>query len=731
MEAKAAWTQPTVKVFTPEGVAAEIEADAAAAAAVKVAPQVAMFSDEKALVAAFAKKRQQMDALSALDPHHNLLRASSQLRTEASRRFIAGTLGSADPKRKSAQRDDRPAYYDPTHLGVMLDGIAHAAEQQAAAAAAAATSAAAGDESHAFTPSMSTVASCAVRSGSQSARFHQGGTSRHPSTPHHPAVATASRTPHSAREQRTVGGPTSVAAANTATLQRKPTARTPGAAAVVITSPQGRAAGLGPAASAAPSAFATPRPTTASSAGRPSTGGSSTSGADLGRADRADRASGGAGAGGDGIGAGLFIDPALFGGGDKGGARLVSDPPLIDAAALRQKRLLPSQRHKAAKFAAASQFTTPAGGAATTATAAAASALSSRPTTVSAAASGSGRVLTLRTPVSDASASTAHDAATAGHNEGDLAAVPSAPLAAAAGPPPQPQPPPPPPPPPKGEQADAAAAARLKARDRRLLLAREAAKESGATAASAAVAANKAAMRQVLDPSYGSSASGGGSGSADDGKAAAAVADGAMSDAGGDAESVPTSPMAAGGGVAVDTHERPQSAPPLRVGGTGGAVRSFFPKMSGLRLEDLTKLASMPVPLDMRLTPAFPPPPPCLLIPTDPGQMSADPSLATEIRRQLAIESLSLSDVLEAALPSALPPPPGDAYTAHLPSPAQLMAADLLALPPDPPPTPGAPEGDTMDLEVDEEVTYDYKFPVEAAKIACHCGSPRCLGVMN
>ena len=35
------------------------------------------------------------------------------------------------------------------------------------------------------------------------------------------------------------------------------------------------------------------------------------------------------------------------------------------------------------------------------------------------------------------------------------------------------------------------------------------------------------------------------------------------------------------------------------------------------------------------------------------------------------------------------------------------------------------------DLEQDEEVTYDYKFPTEAAKIACHCGSPRCLGVMN
>ena len=34
-------------------------------------------------------------------------------------------------------------------------------------------------------------------------------------------------------------------------------------------------------------------------------------------------------------------------------------------------------------------------------------------------------------------------------------------------------------------------------------------------------------------------------------------------------------------------------------------------------------------------------------------------------------------------------------------------------------------------LEENEEITYDYKFPVEAAKIVCHCGSPKCLGVMN
>ena len=35
------------------------------------------------------------------------------------------------------------------------------------------------------------------------------------------------------------------------------------------------------------------------------------------------------------------------------------------------------------------------------------------------------------------------------------------------------------------------------------------------------------------------------------------------------------------------------------------------------------------------------------------------------------------------------------------------------------------------DIDADEEATYDYKFPVEAAKIKCHCGSPQCLGVMN
>lgn len=35
------------------------------------------------------------------------------------------------------------------------------------------------------------------------------------------------------------------------------------------------------------------------------------------------------------------------------------------------------------------------------------------------------------------------------------------------------------------------------------------------------------------------------------------------------------------------------------------------------------------------------------------------------------------------------------------------------------------------DLEAGEEIMYDYKFGVEKEKIICHCGHPKCLGVMN
>jgi SET domain-containing protein len=30
-----------------------------------------------------------------------------------------------------------------------------------------------------------------------------------------------------------------------------------------------------------------------------------------------------------------------------------------------------------------------------------------------------------------------------------------------------------------------------------------------------------------------------------------------------------------------------------------------------------------------------------------------------------------------------------------------------------------------------EEITYDYKFPIEDTKLRCFCGSARCSGSMN
>lgn len=35
------------------------------------------------------------------------------------------------------------------------------------------------------------------------------------------------------------------------------------------------------------------------------------------------------------------------------------------------------------------------------------------------------------------------------------------------------------------------------------------------------------------------------------------------------------------------------------------------------------------------------------------------------------------------------------------------------------------------DIEVNEEITYDYKFPIEDEKIPCLCGSPQCRGTLN
>ena len=35
------------------------------------------------------------------------------------------------------------------------------------------------------------------------------------------------------------------------------------------------------------------------------------------------------------------------------------------------------------------------------------------------------------------------------------------------------------------------------------------------------------------------------------------------------------------------------------------------------------------------------------------------------------------------------------------------------------------------DIAAGEEVTYDYKFPVEDGSLRCTCGAPNCIGRMN
>jgi SET domain-containing protein len=35
------------------------------------------------------------------------------------------------------------------------------------------------------------------------------------------------------------------------------------------------------------------------------------------------------------------------------------------------------------------------------------------------------------------------------------------------------------------------------------------------------------------------------------------------------------------------------------------------------------------------------------------------------------------------------------------------------------------------DISAGEEITYDYKFPVEDGSLKCTCGAPNCIGRMN
>jgi SET domain-containing protein len=34
-------------------------------------------------------------------------------------------------------------------------------------------------------------------------------------------------------------------------------------------------------------------------------------------------------------------------------------------------------------------------------------------------------------------------------------------------------------------------------------------------------------------------------------------------------------------------------------------------------------------------------------------------------------------------------------------------------------------------IQPGEEITYDYKFPIEDNKLKCYCGAPKCQGTMN
>ena len=37
----------------------------------------------------------------------------------------------------------------------------------------------------------------------------------------------------------------------------------------------------------------------------------------------------------------------------------------------------------------------------------------------------------------------------------------------------------------------------------------------------------------------------------------------------------------------------------------------------------------------------------------------------------------------------------------------------------------------SRDIKAGEEITYDYKFPVEDGSLKCTCGAPNCIGRMN
>ena len=77
-----------------------------------------------------------------------------------------------------------------------------------------------------------------------------------------------------------------------------------------------------------------------------------------------------------------------------------------------------------------------------------------------------------------------------------------------------------------------------------------------------------------------------------------------------------------------------------------------------------------------------------------------------------------------------------------------LLTFACLSLPPPPPPPPSLKPNcyakvisfgtqkkiviySKRDIKLGEEITYDYKFPIEDDKIPCLCGAPNCRGTLN
>ncbi len=118
--------------------------------------------------------------------------------------------------------------------------------------------------------------------------------------------------------------------------------------------------------------------------------------------------------------------------------------------------------------------------------------------------------------------------------------------------------------------------------------------------------------------------------------------------------------------------------------------RRFFPKLGGKRLEELIRLQLVPSCLELQ--PTVPPPPliPCLPLRTDPGALEPDPALLAAVKAALEREVADLCAELAAALPPD-PPLPLTLGVEHvslltppLPTDAQLQAAAIFELPPDP-----------------------------------------------